>query len=55
LPPLFGPTPSNGSWSSATRGTDPNDVWGIDFTNAYVYLAYRKSLIFHVRAVRGGS
>ena len=46
---------SNGYWSSATRGTNPNDVWGIDFTNAYVNLAYTTSLIFYVRAVRGGS
>jgi len=26
-----------------------------DFTNAYVNLAYAKSLTFYVRAVRGGS
>ena len=55
ISPVFGATQSNGYWSSATRGTNPNDVWGIDFTNAYVNLAYTKSLLFYVRAVRGGS
>lgn len=55
IAPVFGPTQSNGYWSSATRVSNPNDVWGIDFTNGYVNLAYTKSLLFWVRAVRGGS
>jgi hypothetical protein len=52
---IFGPTLSNGYWSSTTRDVSLADTIGIDFTNGFINPGYTKSFTFWVRAVRGGS
>ncbi len=51
--PAFGPTVSDGYWSSSTRADEPDLVWGPDFFDGSVAQSY-KTLVGYVRAVRGG-
>jgi hypothetical protein len=53
IDPVFGPTVAVSYWSDTTRATSPNNAWGVDFTDGFVFFDV-KSHNGAVRAVRAG-
>jgi hypothetical protein len=55
IPAIFGATASSFYWSSATRSSCPEDVWGVNFGSGVVGYDSKAFSDDYVRAVRDGS
>jgi len=53
IDPIFGPTVASYYWSATTYADFPDDAWGVNFGNGYVFYD-NKSNFGYVRAVRTG-
>ena len=54
IDPIFGPTVSFVYWSATSAASNPVLAWFVDFFGGDVDFGADKSLVFSVRAVRGG-